>query len=88
MNIFSCRESTRLMSEAMDRELTVGEKVALGAHLAICAFCRRCEKEFALLRQVLRGFASGPNTGSVELVGEAMPVEARERVRAAIARKA
>ena len=51
--IYSCREVSRLVSESLDRKLTLKERIGLRIHLFICEFCRRYEKQIAFLHRVL-----------------------------------
>jgi predicted anti-sigma-YlaC factor YlaD len=53
MGIISCRETTRLVSQGLDRELAFGERVALRVHLAICLGCRRAGRQMAFLRRAV-----------------------------------
>jgi anti-sigma factor RsiW len=53
MNL-SCKEASRLMSQAEDRELSAGERAALKAHLAICKACRVAAEQMRQLRGALR----------------------------------
>lgn len=46
----SCAESTRLLSEAQERPLSGGERVALRWHLLMCGACRRFERQLDWLR--------------------------------------
>ena len=48
--MFSCRRASRLMSDALERELTWRERVALRIHLCICHYCRKAKKHFAFLQ--------------------------------------
>ena len=57
MGIISCRESTRLVSQGLDRELAFGERVALRVHLVICLGCRRAGRQMAFLRKAVRELA-------------------------------
>jgi hypothetical protein len=57
IGVISCRESTRLASQALDRELAFGERVALRVHLAICLGCRRAGRQMAFLRKAVRELA-------------------------------
>jgi predicted anti-sigma-YlaC factor YlaD len=57
MSTLSCKEASRLMSQGQDRDLTVGEKLALRAHLAICAACRNFDEQLAFLRRAVRRLA-------------------------------
>jgi len=55
--MLSCKESARLLSQRMDRDLAFGERVALRVHLAICRGCRNAGAQFEFLRQTVRGLA-------------------------------
>lgn len=50
----SCRETARLASERMDRDLGTGERVALWLHLMMCRHCRRYAAQLKLLRRAAR----------------------------------
>lgn len=55
--MLSCKETTRLVSQGLDRELAFGERVALRLHLAICIGCRRAGRQMRYLRQAVRELA-------------------------------
>ena len=57
MRVLSCKETTRLVSQGLDRELAFGERVALRLHLAICLGCRRAGSQMRLLRKAVRELA-------------------------------
>lgn len=57
MKLLSCKETTRLLSQAEDRKFAFGERVALRAHLAICNGCRNVNAQFKFLRRAVRGLA-------------------------------
>jgi anti-sigma factor RsiW len=59
MNL-SCKEATRLMSQAQDRSLSLPERAALTAHLAICKACRAANGQMEQLRRALRRLFDGP----------------------------
>lgn len=52
----SCEESTRLMSEAMERPLSRAERLALRWHLLMCGACRRFERQLDWLRRSAQGY--------------------------------
>ena len=52
--MLSCKESARLLSQGMDRELAFGERVALRVHLVICDGCRNVSAKFKFLREAVR----------------------------------
>lgn len=55
----NCREITRLCSEALERELTLRERVTMRTHLMICLPCRNFRTHLAFLRQAMRRYAEG-----------------------------
>lgn len=55
----SCRESTRLMSEARERGLTAVERVALRVHLLMCSACRNFGKQLHFLGAAMRVYVPG-----------------------------
>ena len=55
MNLqLSCRRATELLSQQLDRELSLEEKTALQAHLLICRGCRAVDHQFQFMRDALR----------------------------------
>jgi len=57
MRVLSCKQTTRLVSQGLDRELAFGERVALRLHLAICLGCRRAGSQMRFLRKAVRELA-------------------------------
>ena len=55
----SCLEVTRLLSEAQERSLSLGERTSLRVHLMICAACRNFGQQMDSLRQISRAYAGG-----------------------------
>ena len=54
MSMLSCKEVTRLVSQGLDRELTLGERTALRLHLAICEGCRNVNRQLSFLRLAVK----------------------------------
>ena len=54
MKLLTCRETTRLVSQGLDRELEFGERVALRLHFAMCLGCRRASRQMNLLRRAVQ----------------------------------
>lgn len=50
----TCRETTRLLSDASERPLTREERHKVERHFEICPACRRCAQQFTLLRTAMR----------------------------------
>ena len=61
MKLLSCKETTRLVSQGLDRELAFGERVALRVHLAICKGCRNVYAQFRFLRQAVQELSRDGN---------------------------
>ena len=49
----SCKESSRLISQGLDRHLRLGERIALRLHLLFCDACTRLNAQFAFLRRAM-----------------------------------
>ena len=49
----SCKEASRLMSRAMEQELSFWERARLRLHLAVCDACRNFGRQLALLRRAV-----------------------------------
>lgn len=54
--MLSCKDATRRMSEALDRELGLSERLELGMHLAMCKGCRNYQEQMHVLREACRGY--------------------------------
>lgn len=54
--MLSCRHATRIMSEGMDRSLSLRERLQLRFHLAFCRGCRAFLRQTAFLRRASRAF--------------------------------
>ena len=55
--MLTCKDTSRLLSQAEDRKLGFGERVGLRLHLAICSGCRNAARQFAFLRRAVRRLA-------------------------------
>lgn len=70
--ILSCKEASQLASQALDRPISVRERLALGFHLLICRFCRRFTRQLAQLSAAVHGLTRQMELDdSVRLSGEA-----------------
>ena len=49
----SCKEASRLLSQSMDRELSLGEAARLRLHLTLCDACRNFSRQLKQLRQAV-----------------------------------
>ena len=49
----TCKEASRLLSQSMDRQMSVGELARLRLHLTLCDACRNFERQMKQLRQAV-----------------------------------
>lgn len=52
----NCRQITQLLSEGMDRPLTLTERLRLRFHLLLCSGCANFARQMQVLRNVARRF--------------------------------
>lgn len=76
--MLSCRDVSQLVSESMDRKLSLSQNIEITMHLFMCKFCSRFKKQVLSIRQACRDHA--------DLIGEgaeqgALCTEAKERIR-------
>ncbi len=58
-----CIEATQRLSEAMDRELSLGEVIRLRGHLFMCDACTQYKQQLAVLRMAARRMGRGQIPG-------------------------
>ena len=80
----SCRETSHLVSDALDRELRWPERLAMRLHLLICRSCRGCKRQLLFLRSAVRRLRTA-TTASESVAGPTLSEEARRRIKAALA---
>lgn len=56
MPMISCKKASRLMSEGMDRRLSLKETINLKMHLLMCGACTQVLKQLKGLRRLLRAY--------------------------------
>lgn len=52
----SCKEASRLISQAMDQKLTLAQRAALRVHLSACEACTRFGAQMNALRSAMRKY--------------------------------
>lgn len=50
----TCKEATRAISDGLDRQLGLGERIKLRIHLFICHYCSDFLRQTRFLRRVAR----------------------------------
>lgn len=75
-----CSESTRLISESLDRNLSSGERLAVRIHALVCRSCKSYRRHLTLLRTTLHSLGeTDPFQAAPD--GPKLSTEARERIR-------
>jgi predicted anti-sigma-YlaC factor YlaD len=52
----TCREVHRLVSEGLDRDLSLIERARMQMHLLVCRACQNFNSQMSLLRRAMRNF--------------------------------
>ena len=56
--MLSCKEVTQLVSESLDRELSIPERFRLKTHLLICKGCTNYREQMNFLRTACKRYAT------------------------------
>jgi hypothetical protein len=76
----SCKEVSRLVSESLDRELSLRQRCLLRLHLLMCSLCSRFRRQLLFLREAAHALGN-----RYELPGQArLSPEARTRIQRAL----
>jgi hypothetical protein len=86
--MLTCKDASHLISENLERPLSLRERWGLKLHLWLCANCRRFERQMALMRQALRMLGERAEVDAARDGDNAdFPPAARERIRKALAER-
>ena len=76
----TCPEVVRILSQGMEKRLSLVTRIKLRVHFLMCSFCERYMKQLKYMREVAREFP--------EKIGEVsdakLPDTARERMKAVL----
>lgn len=61
----NCDETTFLISQCMERELTLSERMKLNLHTGICRGCRNFSHQVPVLSAAARVYATKPDKGKM-----------------------
>jgi anti-sigma factor RsiW len=82
MSVFSCNDTGRLASAALDGDLTVAQALALHTHLLMCPTCARFHRNLEFLRAAARRLTDPAADGGAEQAR--LSAAARDRLQRAI----
>jgi len=52
----SCRDITALVSQGLDKQLSLGERLAIGEHVMMCSRCRNFKSQSQFIRKAALGY--------------------------------
>jgi Putative zinc-finger len=74
--MLDCKQASQIISQSLDRNLTLRERFALRLHLLICAYCKRFSQQMQTMRVAIKQItASIENDHKIE-----MPSAAKKRI--------
>ncbi len=74
--MLDCKQVSQIISQSLDRNLTMQERFALKLHLFICKYCKRHSQQMLTLRVAIKQMtASIENDHNIE-----MPSAAKKRI--------
>jgi hypothetical protein len=82
--MLTCREAAQLLSDSLDRELPLRQRIALRIHLFMCKLCPRFRNQILFLKETLNQYRL-EGVRERLLTSESLSAEARERIQRAIA---
>lgn len=81
----TCKQMAPVMSESLERPLTLRERVTLKLHLWVCVWCVWYLEQLRTMRDALRTRSAREEADEVDSAVK-LSEEARERIRRALAR--
>ncbi len=83
LTMLRCREISKLVSDSMEWDLPLRQRLQVRVHLMMCRFCSGFARQIQLLRRAAREYSErlGPDESSPEA---RLPDEARARIKAAL----
>lgn len=80
----TCQQTVEKISQSMDRELTLRDRINLKLHIWICAWCQWYLEHLNIIRDTARAKgAASPDLSSTST--QALSSEARERIKQKLA---
>lgn len=74
--MLNCKQASQIVSQSLDRNLTLRERFALRLHLLICVYCKRFSQQMQTIRVAIKQMTSSTeNDHKIE-----MPSAAKKRI--------
>jgi hypothetical protein len=74
--MLNCKQTSQLISQSLDRKLTLRERFALQLHLLICKYCKRFSQQVKIMRVSVRALINSVEKDDTIT----MPSSAKERI--------
>ncbi len=74
--MLDCKQTSQLISQSLDRKLTLRERFALQLHLILCKFCKRFSQQLQIIRVSMKSLVDEVEKNDAIL----MPSDAKERI--------
>lgn len=85
-NLPACRQTVAMISESMERQLTLRERTLVKVHLWACSWCQWYMEHLQLLRDTLRAQPTEPSEVNFSNA-PGLSDEARDRLKRALSSK-
>ena len=73
-----CKDTTELISEKMDSQISIGKRWKIGFHLALCEYCREYKIQLETIRKMAQGLEK--STPEMETQGS-LRSDSKERMK-------
>jgi hypothetical protein len=83
--MLSCEEVSRLVSESLDRQLPLGQRLSVRLHLLMCSLCSRFRRQIMFLNRAVRAFGAAGEADKLPAHVRLSP-EARQHIKKLLAR--
>ena len=65
--MFNCKKVTQLLSEALDRNLPLYQRMGMRIHLMMCKFCSRYKEQLLFLRKTARLYSENSEDSDLSI---------------------
>ncbi len=84
--MLNCKGMTKLISDSLDRKITLRQKMELWLHIMMCRFCRRFRSNAITLKKLLQRQESELGKPSLAINNDILSNEAKDKIRIVIQR--
>jgi len=81
--MFNCKKVTYLVSESLDRKLSLSQRLGMRMHLMMCRFCSRYQAQLLFLRKTARLYSESSEDSNLSI---RLSSEAGKRIKESVVR--